>query len=180
MTARSRLTKTNREAQVSSVLFVSRVLATGICMSFWAICSPQATASAVSAPLNRSSTHKQQTSRIYAADELTGARTDRLLYEVIGERVYAVDSLTGQRTKRVLRYIIDGKVYAANGKTGARTSRVLRYIDDGWVYAADATTGSRTSVRLSYINGGKVFAVDATGQATSRILRYIVGNATTD
>lgn len=120
-------------------------------------------------------------SRVYAADAMTGNRTDTTLYYVIGQTVYAADAMTGARTNRVLRYVVGDRVYGADAHSGARTNTILRYIVNNRVYAADGLSGERTSKIISHIEDGKVYAADAmTGAKTSRILRHIVGNAETD
>ena len=64
----------------SSIRFSSLVIP----VSIGALCCSPATAWEAPTAAALSSTRGEQTSRIYAADELTGAKTDRLLYEVVG------------------------------------------------------------------------------------------------
>lgn len=120
-------------------------------------------------------------SKVFAADAMTGERTNTVLYYVDGQKVYAADAFTGARTDRVLRHIVGDRVYAADSLSGAQTTTVLRYIIGDRVYAADALTGNRTEKVLSYIEGGRVYAADAfTGARTNTVLRHVVGNAKTD
>ncbi|WP_433863963.1 hypothetical protein [Sphingobacterium thalpophilum] len=118
---------------------------------------------------------------LFAADALTGKKTDHVVYYMLNGIFYARDITTGAITKRPLKYKVGTIVYASDAITGARTDKILYYIEDGKVFTADAITGKRTNLVTKHIVNKIIYASDATTfQRTDKILGYIEGDEIMD